>query len=304
MKAARNQGLSSRRKGSKEDMLAMEHRKGSRPSGRSRGEAREQVLIVIPARYGSTRFAGKPLAVIGGLPMIVHVYRRASKIRNADMVIVATDDYRIKAVVEDAGGTAIMTAASHPTGTSRIAEAASKFPHGIVVNVQGDEPLLPVRSVEKLIDTMLSDKQLVMGTLASPATSPEDLTRPDVVKVVCDREGNALYFSRSPIPFPGSGAPATPASGADAPPSKARCNPNFLRHIGVYAFRRSFLFNFTRLKPGPLEKSESLEQLRALENGYPIRVVTCRSASIGVDRPEDLRTVEKALRRPGARKTR
>jgi 3-deoxy-manno-octulosonate cytidylyltransferase (CMP-KDO synthetase) len=263
----------------------------------SRGAERTRVLVVIPARYGSTRFAGKPLAVIGGLPMIVHVYRRALKIRNATDVVVATDDYRIKAVVEDAGGTAIMTATDHPTGTSRVAEAASKFPHGIVVNVQGDEPLVPIRPVEKLIDAMLSDKRLVMGTLASAETDLDDLVRADVVKVVCDRRGNALFFSRSPIPFHGQPAAAPPGSEVESQRSKAMRRPRFLRHIGVYSFRRSFLFKFVRLEPGPLEKRESLEQLRALENGYAIRVLTCRAASIGVDRPEDLRRVESALRR-------
>jgi 3-deoxy-manno-octulosonate cytidylyltransferase (CMP-KDO synthetase) len=277
---------------------------GRRRTGSTLRAAGNKVLVVIPARYGSTRFAGKPLAVIGGLPMIVHVYRRASKIRNADMVVVATDDYRIKAVVEDAGGTAIMTAASHQTGTSRVAEAASKFPHGIVVNVQGDEPLLPVRPVEKLIDAMLSDRDILMGTLASPERSLEDLMSPDVVKVVCDREGNALYFSRSPIPCPGPGAPVLPPASASSRLPLPGSDPRFLRHVGVYVFRRPFLLKFTRLKPGPLEKSESLEQLRALENGYAIRVVTCRSETIGVDRPEDARRVEKVLRgRPGARKT-
>jgi len=274
--------------------------------GRSSASDSSRVLVVIPARYASSRFVGKPLAVIGSLPMIVHVCRRAEKIRNADAVVVATDDYRIKAVVEEAGGAAIMTSQSHPTGTSRVAEAASKFPHGIIVNVQGDEPLLPVRPVERLIDEMLSDETLVMGTLASPADSPEDLARPDVVKVVGDRAGNALYFSRSPIPFAAALAPSGPR--AAAAPSDARRAPRFLRHIGVYAFRRPFLFEFVHMKPGPLETAESLEQLRALENGYAIRLVTCHSTSIGVDRPEDVKWVERALRNrsgaPAARRRR
>jgi len=263
----------------------------------------DRVLIVIPARYGSTRFAGKPLAVISGLPMIVHVYLRASKVHNADKVIVATDDYRIKAVVEEAGGTAVMTAASHPTGTSRVAEAASKFTHGIVINVQGDEPLVPVHSVERLIDTMIEDRKLVMGTLAAPATSLEDLMRLDIVKVVCDQDGNALYFSRSPIPFPLY--PASSAGGGAEGSSKTRRPSPYLRHMGVYAFRRAFLKEFVRMKPGPLERSEGLEQLRALESGCPVRVVITRSASIGVDRPEDVKRVERAMRsRPASRRTR
>jgi len=276
---------------------------GGRPraAGRSGRAARllapyrDKALVVIPARYGSTRFRGKPLAEIGGVPMIVRVLDRAAKIRNADAVIVATDDRRIKAAVEEAGGVAVLTAASHPSGTSRVREAAEYFLHGIVINVQGDEPLLPVSAVERLIDAMRDDPRLMMATLASPASDYEDLMRPDVVKVVCDREGDALYFSRSPLPYPGFAAP--PAAGAGRSKSKKSTAPvRYLRHIGVYAFRRAFLLGYAGLPRGPLERFERLEQLRALENGYRIRVVACRSASIGVDRPEDIKRVEKRLR--------
>jgi 3-deoxy-manno-octulosonate cytidylyltransferase (CMP-KDO synthetase) len=260
-----------------------------------------KAIIIIPARYGSKRFAGKPLAVIRGEPMIVHVLRRAEKIRNADVVIVATDDPRIRAIVEDAGGTAIMTSSEHPTGTSRVREAAAKFTHGIVVNVQGDEPLLPVQAVERLIDDMRADPSLMMATLATPIDDSDEFRRPDVVKVVCDRDGNALYFSRAPIPFPGF-PPEDPAS---RPQGVSAAGRHLLRHIGVYAFRRELLMLWRRLAPGPLERFESLEQLRALENGYRIRVVTCRSDAIGVDRPEDLKKVEQVLKtRPSARRSR
>jgi 3-deoxy-manno-octulosonate cytidylyltransferase (CMP-KDO synthetase) len=255
---------------------------------------KDKALVVIPARYGSTRFEGKPLARIRGVPMIVHVVRRASKIRNADAVIVATDDKRIQAVVEEAGGTAVMTASSHPTGTDRVREAAAWFLHGIVVNVQGDEPLLPVHSVEKLIDAMRADGNLMMATLASPAHDLEELLNPNIVKVVCDREENALYFSRSPIPYPESLLRALERKSSGA--LGGRDGVRFLRHIGVYAFRRAFLLKYNSLRGGPLERLERLEQLRALENGYRLRVVTCRSASIGVDRPEDVKKVEKRLR--------
>jgi len=255
---------------------------------------KNKALVVIPARYGSTRFEGKPLAMIDGVPMIVHVVRRASKIRNADAIIVATDDNRIKAVVEEAGGTAVMTASSHPTGTDRVREAAAWFLHGIVVNVQGDEPLLPIRPVEKLIDVIRADTNLMMATLASPASDLEDLLRPDVVKVVCDREGNALYFSRSPIPYPESFLRALERKSPGA--LSGRDGARFLRHIGVYAFRRAFLLKYNGLRRGPLEKLERLEQLRALENGYRVRVLPCRSTAIGVDRPEDVKKVEKRLR--------
>lgn len=270
---------------------------GRRAPARGAKRAADRVIVVIPARYGSTRFAGKPLAVIRGVPMIVHVLRRAEAIRNADAVVVATDDPRIKAIVEDAGGEAVMTSSEHQTGTSRVREAASGFPHGIVVNVQGDEPLLPSGAVERLIDEMRRDRSLAMGTLAAPLEDRADLARPDVVKVVCDRAGNALYFSRSPIPFIGSPREA----GAERACAAAPSVEGIMRHIGVYAFRRELLMRWRRLPQGPLERIESLEQLRALENGLRMRVVTCRAESIGVDRPEDLRRVERALReRSGA----
>jgi 3-deoxy-manno-octulosonate cytidylyltransferase (CMP-KDO synthetase) len=275
---------------------------GRKPSLRLLAAYQDKALVVIPARYGSTRFEGKPLAKIAGVPMIVHVMNRAAKIRNADAVIVATDDERIKGVVEEAGGVAVMTKRTHPTGSSRVCEAAGYFLHGIVVNVQGDEPLLPVRAVENLIASMQADPLLAMSTLASPASDFEDLFRGDVVKVVCNGEGDALYFSRSPIPYPMFAAGAEPVAGR----GKSRKAPqglSYLRHIGVYAFRREFLFGYNRLRRGPLERHERLEQLRALENGYRIGVVTCRSASIGVDRPEDVARIQKILRgKPASRR--
>jgi len=257
---------------------------------------KDKVLVVIPARYGSTRFEGKPLAVIDGSPMIVHVMNRAAKIRNADAVIVATDDRRIKDVVEGAGGVGVMTAASHSTGTSRVREAAAYFLHGIIVNVQGDEPLLPVRAVENLIAVMQANPQLMMGTLAAPSTDFDDLFRPDVVKEVCDGDCNALYFSRSPVPYTGFAVPAR-AGATRTVLSGDLAGIKYLRHIGVYAFRRAFLLSYNELRRGPLERLERLEQLRALENGYRIGVVICRSTSIGVDRPEDVTRVRKLLRR-------
>jgi 3-deoxy-manno-octulosonate cytidylyltransferase (CMP-KDO synthetase) len=236
----------------------------------------QKVLAVIPARYGSTRFRGKPLAPIAGVPMILRVYRRARRIRGVDEVVVATDDRRIVDVVERDGGTACITSKAHRTGTSRVLEVASSFEYGIVLNIQGDEPLLPVRCAGRLVDMMRGERGIVMGTLAARSNDLEGFRSPDVVKVVCDRERNALYFSRSPLP-----------SGAGG----------YLRHIGVYAFRLEFLARFCSLGQGPLEKRERLEQLRALENGYRIRVVTCRCAGLGVDRPEDIKRVEKWLRR-------
>jgi 3-deoxy-D-manno-octulosonate cytidylyltransferase len=266
-----------------------------KPSQRLLAAYKDKALVVIPARYGSTRFEGKPLALIGGVPMIVRVMNRAAQIRNADAVIVATDDERIKHAVEEAGGVAVMTKRTHPTGTSRVGEAAGYFLHGIVVNVQGDEPLLPVRAVESLIDGMRADPSLAMGTLAAPANDFDDLFRADVVKVVTDAEGNALYFSRSPIPYP-MFAPER-ENGAGRAPRRAAAGIRYLRHIGVYAYRREFLFGYNELRRGPLERHERLEQLRALESGYRVGVVMCRSSSIGVDRPEDVERIQKLLGR-------
>jgi len=231
-------------------------------------------LAVIPARYGSTRFPGKPLAPIGGVPMILHVYRRASRIAGVDLVVVATDDERIRRVVEEDGGAALMTKKSHRTGTSRVAEVAAGIESDIVLNIQGDEPLLPKRGIEKLILQMREDPSILMGTLATPSADPKERVNPDVVKVVCSAAGDALYFSRSSIPHSGG---------------------RFLKHIGVYAYRRDFLLRFASLRRGHLERAERLEQLRALENGAKIRVVTCRADTIGVDRPSDIKRVEKRL---------
>ncbi len=234
------------------------------------------VLIVIPARYGSTRFPGKPLALIGGREMILHVVEGASRIKGADRVVVATDDSRILDVVVSSGAEAVMTSKSHRNGTSRVCEVASKTRYGIIVNIQGDEPVVPVRGVERLIAAMRDDRKIVMGTLAARADGAKELNDRDVVKVVVSKNGDALYFSRSPVPF-GAGS--------------------FLRHIGVYAFRRDFLLGYSGMGKGPLEKREDLEQLRALENGYSIRVITCRGKSLGVDRPEDIKRVEKRIKR-------
>jgi 3-deoxy-manno-octulosonate cytidylyltransferase (CMP-KDO synthetase) len=235
---------------------------------------RSKVLVVIPARYGSTRFPGKPLAPIGGVPMIVRVRRRAARLRGADTVVVATDDRRIFDVVTADGGEAMMTSRRHRTGTDRVCEVAERFRHGIVVNVQGDEPFLPVAGVERLMEALQRDPSIAMATLAASSTDQRDRARPDVVKVVCDLDGNALYFSRAPVP----------ASGG-----------RFLRHVGIYGFRRRFLLGYRSLRRGPLEKRENLEQLRALENGYAIRVLPCRTAGIGVDTPADIKRVEKKI---------
>jgi 3-deoxy-manno-octulosonate cytidylyltransferase (CMP-KDO synthetase) len=231
---------------------------------------------VIPARYHSTRFPGKPLAVIDGLPMVLHVARRVSRLRGIGKTIVATDDERILDVVTGDGHLAEMTSKRHGTGTARVTEVAGRHRCGIVLNVQGDEPLLPAAAAERLVGLMKADRGLQMATLATTGSGAGEMESPDVVKVAIDREGHALYFSRSPIPY-----------GTD----------KFLRHIGIYAFRRDFLLGYDSLPKGPFEKAEGLEQLRAMENGYRVRVLACRAKSAGVDRPEDIKRVEKMLRR-------
>lgn len=230
-----------------------------------------KVVAVIPARYASTRFPGKPLALINGTPMIVRVLRRAGEIRGVDSVIVATDDKRIADTVNAGGGRAVMTSKTHSNGTSRVCEIVSNSDCDIILNIQGDEPLLPVGGSEELIEVMKSEPAVKMATLASFSDSKEDISRSDIVKVVFDLAGNALYFSRSPIGVSDRG---------------------FYRHIGIYAYRRNFLLDYNNLPRGPLEKAESLEQLRALENGVDIRVVKCVEDSVGVDSPEDIKKVE------------
>jgi len=237
----------------------------SNPFGRT--SQTPTVVAVIPARYASSRFPGKPLADIGGRPMIEHVYRRAADARGVDAVVVATDDRRIVDAVEAFGGIARMTGAEHRTGTDRVAEVAAELSCAIVVNVQGDEPLLDPAMITAVVEPLRDDASVQMTTARRALTDPEDLRNPHVVKVVADARGDALYFSRAPIPF-GSGAAFV--------------------HVGLYAFRREFLLRFAALPQTPLELAESLEQLRALEHGFPIRTVVTEHHSIGVDTPDDL----------------
>ncbi|MEW5765843.1 MAG: 3-deoxy-manno-octulosonate cytidylyltransferase [Acidobacteriota bacterium] len=244
-----------------------------------------RALAVVPARFASTRFPGKPLALVLGKPMIQWVVERASRIRGIEGVLVATDDERIVKVVLDFGGRAVLTSSACPSGTDRIWEAAREWDGDVLVNLQGDEPALEPRAVEALLELMASDPTLSMGTLAAPLDRPEDYQNPDVVKVVLGEGGRCLYFSRSPVPHL-----------RDAPISGARLH----RHVGVYAYRRTFLEAFTRWPEGVLEGMERLEQLRALEKGVVIRAVVVRWPGCGVDRPEDVARAEAALRVPPA----
>ena len=275
------------------------------PAGRLRQgrEEREKgkggvndVVAVIPARYGSTRLPGKPLLDVGGTPLILHVVRCAAAARGIDRVLVATDDERIAAVVESAGGEAMMTSPDHRTGTDRLAEVASRIDADILINLQGDEPFIAPQTIEAALAPLLADPSLVMSTTSEPIGTAEDLLSPHVVKVVTDPAGLALYFSRQPIPFPRSAVlehGALPAALAATPELLS----HFRKHSGLYVYLREFLLAFANWPTTPLEALEALEQLRALEHGVRIRVVPVEHRSIGVDTPEDLARVRQRLER-------
>ena len=237
------------------------------------------VVAIIPARYESSRFPGKALADIGGHPMIEHVYRRVLTARGVDQVIVATDDRRIADVVSAFGGQARMTSADHPSGTDRLAEVVADLPCDIVVNVQGDEPLIEPAMIEEALAAVVADPGLQMATLRRRIENPADLQDPNVTKVVVDREGYALYFSRAPIPFTRAGSPRAPA----------------WRHVGLYVYRRECLLRLSALPPTAVEQAEALEQLRALEHGIRIKAVETVHDSIGVDTLDDLARVRRLL---------
>ena len=236
-----------------------------------------KVLCIIPARYASTRLPGKPLRDIAGKPMIVRVYERATGAQRVHEVVVATDDERIRAAVEEHGGNAVMTRADHATGTDRLAEVAAQRPDcDLIINVQGDEPLIDPAVIDALVAPFEHDTALMMATAKTEITDAAEMENPNNVKVVADRTGNALYFSRARIPY---------ARNAGA---------KVYKHIGIYAYRRDFLLAYAKMAQTELECSESLEQLRALENGYRIRVVETDAVFIGVDTEEDLAAVNQA----------
>lgn len=241
-----------------------------------------KAIGIIPARYHSTRLVGKPLADICGKPMIEHVYERASRSDSLASVTVATDDERILRKVEEFGGRVILTASHHKSGTDRIAEALSKLDvedTDLVVNIQGDQPLLQPTTVDKVIRPLIDDPSLVMGTLSCRIRTQDEVRNPNVVKVVVDKDGFALYFSRFPIPY-----------------IRAQDITIYhYRHIGIYVYRKEFLLRFTQMPQSKLEKAEMLEQLRALENGYRIKVVDTCFDSVEVDTPEDLEKVKRII---------
>ncbi len=240
-----------------------------------------KVVIVIPARYGSTRLPGKPLVSLAGKPMIQRVYERAKMAQRAHQVIVATDDERIVKAVAGFGGEARMTRAEHRTGTERVAEVAAHVTGDVFVNVQGDEPLLDPAAVDATIHALLEEPAAAISTVATPIKRPTDIMDPNVVKTVLDFDGNALYFSRAPIPWVRDTANKFPV--------------RHLKHLGLYVFQREALLEYPTLPQGEAERIEQLEQLRWMENGWKIRVAEVEHDAVSVDVPDDVARVEKLL---------
>jgi 3-deoxy-manno-octulosonate cytidylyltransferase (CMP-KDO synthetase) len=236
-----------------------------------------KILGVIPARYQSTRFPGKVLAPIASKTMLQHVYERASLSRYVTSIIIATDDERIFDAARSFGARVRMTSSEHASGTDRAAEIASAENAEIIVNIQGDEPLIDPAAIDAAILPLAHEPDIVMATLKKKIEDPREISDPNVVKVVTGHQGDAIYFSRCPIPYDRNRASSVP----------------YFKHIGLYVYQRDFLLNYSALPVGPLEQSERLEQLRALENGFPIRVVETEYESMGVDTPEDLERVSR-----------
>jgi len=242
----------------------------------------DTIIAIIPARYGSTRFPGKSLALIRNKPMIQWVYERTRRSRLVSRVIVATDDDRIRKAVAGFNGEVVMTSPDHATGTDRIAEVARDLVCDLVVNVQGDEPLIHPGMIDQAVEPLVKDASISMGTVCRKIEDRAEAFDPNVVKVVFDREGFALYFSRAPIPWDRDRR-AGKSSFDELPLS----GPMY-KHIGLYVYRRDFLLNYAKMPQTPLEAAEKLEQLRALESGHRIRTVVTEHESFGVDIPEDL----------------
>jgi 3-deoxy-manno-octulosonate cytidylyltransferase (CMP-KDO synthetase) len=243
-----------------------------------------KILCVIPARYASTRLWGKPLADIAGKPMIQRVYERACLAKRPSEVLVATDDKRVYDAMQACGGKVMMTSADHPTGTDRLAEVAGAYPDvDLIINVQGDEPLIEPKVIDDLAAAFDTDEELHMATVMT-TMGKEEQAEPGNVKVVTDKNGYALYFSRSVMPYPrvDTGVPV-------------------YKHIGIYAYKRDFLLQYAKMEPTPLEKTESLEQLRALENGYKIKVITTDFKFVGVDTAKDLEIVNQIYQKKGGK---
>ena len=256
----------------------------------------QSIIAIIPARLASVRLENKLLLPLGGKPLILHTVGQAKKAGKISRVIVATDSAEIARVITASGGEAVLTSAAHQSGSDRIAEVAENMPpHSIIVNVQADEPLISPRAIEKAIAAVLADETIQMATTCEKIEDFRDVLSPDVVKVVTDDDDFALYFSRSPIPFPRD---AVKKYGTLENALRAEENlvELFRKHTGLYVYRREFLLGYTKLKPSRLERIEMLEQLRAMTNGAKIKVVEVAESSIGVDTLEDFERVEKFLR--------
>lgn len=240
-----------------------------------------KVLGVIPARLGSTRLEGKILLNIAGKPMIQHVWERARKSKKLDDCLIACDDYKVFHIAQKFGAKAVLTSKTHPSGSDRIAEAVKNLKVDIVVNIQGDEPLIHHSVINKLADALIKDKKSVMATVIKRIVHYDDLNNPNIVKVVVDQNQNALYFSRSLIPYN----------------REHQERVEYFKHLGIYAYRKDFLLKFTRMPKSCLERIEKLEQLRVIEAGYKIKTVMTDIETIGVDTAEDLIRVERILKK-------
>lgn len=238
-----------------------------------------KILAVIPARYASTRFPGKIIAPLAGKPLVVHTYERALRAKLVSEALIATDDAKVVEAVTPFGARVVLTRADHACGTDRIAEVAQKSDAPIIVNVQGDEPLIDPKTIDAAIQPLFEHPDVVMSTARRLITEPSRIEDPNVVKVVCDRQGLAMYFSRLPIPYIRDAA------------DRVAAPPCHWQHLGLYVFRRDFLLRYAQMPQTPLEKLEKLEQMRVLENGYKIAVVDTEYEAIGVDMPTDLERV-------------
>lgn len=252
-----------------------------------------KVTVVIPARYASTRFPGKPLALISGKPMVQHVYERASEATLIDDVFIATEDNRIQEAVRSFGGRVVMTSSQHQSGTDRMAEVAQNVSSDILINVQGDEPFISPALIDQVASQLINSESTQMSTAQIAFKNKEDFLNPNVVKVLCDQEGFALYFSRSPIPFQRNIWRENPGwiHFFEAHSLEKIQKSGVHKHLGIYGFKRQTLLNFSHWMPTALEKEEELEQLRALEHGIRIKVVTTQHESWAVDTPDDLKKV-------------
>ncbi|MBI5417466.1 3-deoxy-manno-octulosonate cytidylyltransferase [Candidatus Poribacteria bacterium] len=254
----------------------------------------KKVIGIIPARYSSSRLPGKPLILIQGKPMIQHVFERSKKASLLKEVYVATDDIRIAECVEKIGGRAIMTSSLHETGTDRIREACENIKADIIVNIQGDEPLIRPEMIDEAVKPLLENDEVYMSTLIKRIDDPEDMFNPSIAKVIMDKKGFAIYFSRSPIPYPRD---IREMNIANVKKTNILENNIFYKHVGLYVYSKRFLLKLADLVPTPLEKIEKLEQLRVLENGYKIKLIETRYSTLGVDTPYELNKVKRILKR-------